>query len=58
MEIRPGLKSCLLIYSGVHITHVQGVYLCIRPMCLEIGIFFFIIENSEFRNLDGGGFHF
>lgn len=44
---------CLLIYAGVHIIHVQQIYLCIRLMCQEIGIFFSIIEKSESRNLDG-----
>lgn len=39
-------------YTGVHIIHVQRIYLDIRPMCQEIDIFF-ITENYEYRNLDG-----
>lgn len=44
---------CLLIYSGFHISHAQGIYLCALPLCLNRGISFFIIENSEIRNQDG-----
>lgn len=46
--------SLLLTYSSVHDIPVQCIHFCIRPICQEIDIFFFfILENSKSRNLDG-----
>ena len=50
-----GNKASLsLTYSGVHDISVKRVYFCIRPMPRNrLFFFFFILENSESRNLDG-----
>lgn len=40
-------------YSGVHDIPVQRIHFCIRAYMPRNRLFFFILENSKSRNLDG-----
>lgn len=53
VEVHGNKASLSLTYSGVHDISVKRVYFCIRRMPRNRLFFFFILENSESRNLDG-----